>query len=180
MKSLTACCLALALFLCLSCGVEVATDEAVPAAAADCEDDAGGDECGEGEGECGTGGDEHEAAELAKDNPAGTYGMGLTLNRATSISDILSNPEKYWEERVLVKGAAVGVCKKRGCWVVVKGEKENESIRVKVTDGEIVFPLSCLGSEISVEGILEKMEQAVEGQSEPKVSWRIRGLGAKI
>ncbi len=184
MKNLITSCLALALLVCLSCGSESSADkpsgnESALAGGAERTNESGGDECGD-EGECGSGGDEHEAAALAKDDPAGTYGMGLTLTNATAIGDILANPEKYWDERVLIKGAAVGVCKKRGCWIVVRGEKENESLRVKVTDGEIVFPLSCLGNEVSVEGIFEKLELEVEGQDEPETSWRIRGLGAKI
>ena len=138
---------------------------------------ADGDSCGSGK--CDSGGEEEKAL-LGRDDPAGTYGMGLTLTELTSVSAILADPDKYWDERVLIKGPAVGVCKKRGCWVEVKGDKQDESIRVKVTDGEIVFPLSCLGNEITVEGVVEKLAVEVEGQDEPRIIWRIRGLGARI
>ncbi|MCA9319169.1 MAG: DUF4920 domain-containing protein [Planctomycetes bacterium] len=120
------------------------------------------------------GGDATEAAQMAKDDPAGTYGMGLTLEDRTPISAILAKPESFEGQRVLVQGKAVSVCKKRGCWVEVGSDEPFESIRVKVTDGEIVFPLSCLGNVIQVEGIVEKVGEA------PDCSWRIRGLGASI
>ncbi len=116
------------------------------------------------------------------------------------ISKILATPADFEGERVLVKGTAVGVCAKRGCWVELASDKEFQSIRVKVTDGEIVFPLSCEGKEVTVEGLVEKIEVSEEYHKQmaaaeakkageefdpatvtgPGYIWRIRGLGAKI
>ena len=44
----------------------------------------------------------------------------------------------------------------RGCWIQISDYDENNSIRIKVKDGEIIFPLSAIGSQIIVEGILRK------------------------
>ena len=46
----------------------------------------------------------------------------------------------------------------RGCWLKLVDENENSSIRVKVTDGEIVFPLSAKGKNVIAEGVLAKLE----------------------
>lgn len=104
-----------------------------------------------------------------------TPAMGITLTEKTAISAILAAPEQFEGKRVLVSGAAVGVCETRGCWVDLKSDDDaSKKIRVKVQDGEIVFPLTCKGNEVTVEGVVEKLV------TEKGTSWRIRGLGAKF
>jgi hypothetical protein len=44
----------------------------------------------------------------------------------------------------------------RGCWVKVVDSDDKASIRIKVEDGLTVFPLSAVGAEMIVEGILRK------------------------
>lgn len=126
---------------------------------------------------------------------------GMKLKDATLISDILAAPEKFEGKRVLVKGPAVGVCEKRGCWVTLKSDKDaKKALRVKVEDGEIVFPATVLGKEVAAEGVWEKMVIPVEtlrtaaqkaadakGEKfdpasikEPRIVWQLKGLGAKF
>jgi hypothetical protein len=80
------------------------------------------------------------------------YGDEITLEEKTSISDILANPAQYEGKKVLVEGTVVGVCAKRGCWIDLAGDKEFEKIRIKVNDGEIVFPMEAKGKTALVEG----------------------------
>ena len=141
-----------------------------------------------------------EKAALEKENPGGVYGKGITLTEQTLLSEIMASPEKFEGKQVLLSGTIVEVCPKRGCWVDLSGDKEFEKIKIKVKDGEIVFPLSAKGSEALVEGIVEKMEltkeqtikylahEAEEKDMEfdstsvtgPMTIWRITGLGAEI
>lgn len=141
-----------------------------------------------------------EKALLNKSNPVGTYGKGVQLAEVTPLSEILAAPEKFEGQKVHVKGTIVDVCPKRGCWVELAGNEAFKTIRVKVTDGEIVFPLSAKGNQADVEGIVEKLTLSVKqarayqahmaeerGETidttaitEPMVIWRIRGLGAEI
>ena len=46
----------------------------------------------------------------------------------------------------------------RGCWLQVKDDNSESSIRIKVKDGEIVFPLSAKGKNIIAEGRFYKLE----------------------
>jgi hypothetical protein len=128
------------------------------------------------------------------------YGTGVTLKEVTKISTIFENPEEYTGKKVVVEGMIVDVCSKRGCWMEIASDKEFEKIRVKVEDGEIVFPLEAKGKNALVEGMVEKIEmtkeQAIErakhhaeevGQkfdpasvTGPEVFYQIRGLGAVI
>jgi hypothetical protein len=90
------------------------------------------------------------------------YGKGVSLDKTTKISDILAKPDENIGKTFLVEGRIVDVCEKRGCWMEIASDKEFETIRVKVNDGEIVFPLSAKGKLAKVEGVLEKLELTKE------------------
>ncbi len=85
------------------------------------------------------------------------YGKEITLKEKTSISEITSNPDEYLGEKVLVEGEIVSVCQNMGCWMEVKNE-EGDKIRVKVKDGEIVFPKDGAGKTALVEGEVYKID----------------------
>lgn len=93
---------------------------------------------------------------------AKTYGKGVSLATATPVSAILDNPDQYLGKTVRVEGMIIEVCAKRGCWVYVAGDRENEKIQVKVTDGEIVFPMSATGRDGVVEGVVEEVKMSKE------------------
>ncbi len=90
------------------------------------------------------------------------YGKELTLKDTTKISEILQNPEGFVGKRVLVNGLVVGVCAKRGCWLDIAGDKPYQKIKVKVEDGEMVFPLTAKGNHAVAEGEVEKFELTKE------------------
>ena len=128
------------------------------------------------------------------------YGKKLTVKEKTKVSDILANPEKFAGKKVLVEGTVVDVCKERGCWIKVASDKEFESIRFKVDDGVIVFPLDAKGKTARAEGVVsvktfskedlikQGEEQAQEEGTKfdpstvtgPKTVVQIKGEGAVI
>lgn len=128
------------------------------------------------------------------------FGKGISLSDTTKISTILEKPDQFVGKTVLVKGRIVDVCKKRGCWIEIASDKEFQTIRFKVKDGEIVFPVSERGKMALVEGVFEKFqltrEQTIkqlqhkaeeEGKEfdassvkEGSVYYQIRGIGAEI
>ncbi len=94
--------------------------------------------------------------------PTKKYGKKLSVKQVTKVSDILATPEKYDGKKVLVEGTIVNVCKKRGCWMEIGSEKEFESIRFKVEDGVMVFPLDAKGKKARAEGIVSVETYTVE------------------
>lgn len=100
---------------------------------------------------------------MAADTEEKKYGDDLTLKEQTKISEILANPDNYVGKKVLVSGVVTDVCAKRGCWINLASDKEFDKIRVKVTDGEIVFPMDVKGHEALVEGEVYKMEFDADG-----------------
>lgn len=83
-------------------------------------------------------------------------GKPLTLNTPTSVAEVMANPAPLTGKTVQVKGKVSEVCDMAGCWMsLVDGESV---LRIKVSDGEIVFPKESVGRMAIAEGKLEKME----------------------
>ncbi len=141
------------------------------------------------------------AVACATAESAGTqYGEELTLSETTPVSDILADPEAFVGQRVLVEATVVEVCEMRGCWLELAGGNDFETLRVKVDDGVIVFPMTARGLRARAEGIVEKLEyteeealeraryQAEEHGTEfdpstvtgPETVYQIKGIGAVI
>ena len=133
-------------------------------------------------------------------------GSKITLTEKTKISDILADPESYLDEVVLIEGEVLDVCPAMGCWMELKSDSQaegseiTEKIKVKVKDGEIIFPIEAIGQNALVEGKVYKInltqEEAVgyfehlaeESGKEfdpstvtgPITIYQINGLGAEI
>ena len=97
---------------------------------------------------------------LNKKNPIGSYGNILSETDIIEVGKLLSNSDEYLGKRFLVSGSIIEVCPMRGCWVQIQDETSKETIRIKVTDGEIVFPLSAVGNKIIAEGYFTKLERS--------------------
>ncbi len=81
------------------------------------------------------------------------YGKGVKSKKTIKVSKLLANPEKFVGKTVAVEGIAVGVCAHRGCWINISSDNEGEVVRLKVTDGEIVFPAEIVGERVVAEGV---------------------------
>lgn len=128
------------------------------------------------------------------------FGTALTLTEVTKVSDIYANPDKYNGKRVQVQGPIVDVCADMGCWLALGSDKDGQTLRFKVEDGVIVFPMSVKGMTAKVEGVLAvtlltEAEQIAQGQEMarekkttfdpktvkgPKTSIQIKGEGAVV
>jgi hypothetical protein len=128
------------------------------------------------------------------------YGKKITLKDKTKISVILKNPDKFVDKKVLVEGTIIAVCDKRGCWMELASDKEGQKMKIKVKDGEIVFPMTGIGKKALVEGEFKKITMSKEdaikqGKHEaeerktkfdpssitgPVTYYQIKGLGAVI
>lgn len=91
-----------------------------------------------------------------------TYGKGVHIPETTKVSDILDNPDKYVGKPVKIEGLVIEVCSKRGCWINVAGDRPKEKIQIKVTDGEIVFPMEAAGRNGTFEGIVDEVKMSKE------------------
>jgi hypothetical protein len=81
------------------------------------------------------------------------YGKGVAAEDTVLVSTLLANPDAYVGQTIRVKGTAVGVCAHRGCWINIASDKEGDTVRIKVKDGEIVFPPEIMGDTVIAEGV---------------------------
>jgi hypothetical protein len=127
-------------------------------------------------------------------------GKPLTLKDQVPVEKLLASPAQYVGKTVQVKGAVRDVCQAMGCWMEIADPSAAKGIRIKVKDGEIVFPKTAVGKTAIAEGKLVKLEltkeQAIaQAQHEaeennrkfdpasvtgPKTIYQIQGSGAVI
>ncbi len=92
-------------------------------------------------------------------------GKALALKEATPIGEIAAHPALYVGKAVQVKGKVTEVCEMMGCWMNLAEDSGGRSLRIKVDDGDIVFPKSAIGKPAIAEGNLVEFkltrEQAV-------------------
>ncbi len=100
-------------------------------------------------------------------------GKPLTLRESIGIEKLTASPDKYVGKMVQVKGKAVSVCQEMGCWTELEDTDSGKRIRIKVEDGEIVFPKDIVGKTVVAEGQFAK----ISGKSG---AYQIQGTGAVI
>lgn len=131
---------------------------------------------------------------------ATTLGKGVTLKTATPIPALLNQPASYLDKMVQVKGKVTEVCDKAGCWMALQDPGSGKAIRIKVNDGDIVFPKTAVGKMAMAEGTFQKVEMTkdqamahLKHEAEekgrkfdpasvtgPLIIYRIWGLGALL
>jgi hypothetical protein len=131
---------------------------------------------------------------------AADYGKALSAAQPVQVSELIASPDKYVGKVVKVEGLVTDVCAKRGCWMTLAGDKEFQTVRIKVDDGVIVFPMEAKGKKAVAEGTFKKTDltreqtleylkhQAEESNRpfDPKsvtagmTLYQIKGTGAKI
>ncbi len=96
----------------------------------------------------------------------GPLGKPLELKQQTPIADLEKKPADFVGKTVQVRGKVTEVCEKMGCWMNLADPATNARVRIKVKDGEIVFPKEAVGKMAVAEGKFVKIEltreQAIE------------------
>ena len=64
----------------------------------------------------------------------------------------------------------VGVCSKRGCWVELASDAKFEKLRIKVRDGDMVFPMTAKGKQAFATGTLTEIKLDLEQTRRYKMS----------
>jgi len=90
-----------------------------------------------------------------------TLGTGVTLETATPIAAVIATPAGFAGQTIRVEGVVTAVCEHMGCWMTLApadaaGEKP-ATLRLKVDDGVIVFPVSSRGKTAVAQGVIERV-----------------------
>ena len=121
-----------------------------------------------------------------------TLGTGVSLASATPIASVAERPAAFVGKTLRVDGVATAVCTHMGCWMAVapEGDPSGPTIRLKVDDGVIVFPVTAKGKRVSAEGVFEAVGGSAESSEaagehakvDPKASqqYQLKATGAII
>ena len=84
-------------------------------------------------------------------------GTGVTLEKPTPIASLAAKPQEFVGKTVRIDGVATAVCTHMGCWMAVASAEapDGPTVRLKVEDGVIVFPISAKGKRVSAQGVFE-------------------------
>ena len=85
-------------------------------------------------------------------------GKPLTQPAPVPMAEIEAHPGAYVGKVVQVRGRVSEVCQAMGCWMQIVDPVGERSMRIKVDDGDIVFPQSAVGKIAVAEGKLVKLE----------------------
>jgi hypothetical protein len=118
-------------------------------------------------------------------------GAGVTLVQATPITAVIAKPADYVGKTIRIDGVATAVCTAMGCWMAVAPEADpsGQTVRLKVEDGAIVFPVSAKGKNVSAEGVFEAVGDAhareaagehAKQDTKASTSYQIKATGALI
>ena len=98
------------------------------------------------------------------------FGKAVNESAKVSISNLLANPNRYLGKEVTISGTIVGVCSSRGCWVDIASDAKFEKLRIKVRDGEMVFPIHAKGRQAFATGTLKAIELSLEETKTYKIN----------
>jgi hypothetical protein len=118
-------------------------------------------------------------------------GAGVTLKESTPIASLVAKPADYVGKTVRIDGVATAICSAMGCWMAVAPESDptSQTVRLKVEDGVIVFPMTAKGKKVSAEGVFEAIgdEHGKEAAGEhakhdakASATYQIKATGALI
>ena len=119
-------------------------------------------------------------------------GTGVSLKEATPIATLIETPAAFVGKTIRVDGVAIAVCEHKGCWLAVApaDDPKAATVRLKVEDGVIKFPVTAKGKQVSAEGVFEEIatdEHANEAAGEHRKhdqtaskKYQIKATGAII
>jgi hypothetical protein len=87
-------------------------------------------------------------------------GKALSAQQPLSVAKLMESPDAWAGKTVQVKGKVSEVCARMGCWMQLV--EAGKAVRIKVNDGDIVFPKSAVGKTAVAEGTLRKLELTKE------------------
>ena len=92
---------------------------------------------------------------------AATLNLGgpLTLTQPDPVDKIASAPAAYVGKTIQVKGKITEVCQMMGCWMNLADPETGKLLKIKVDDGDIVFPKDSIGKLAIAEARHEAEEQ---------------------
>ncbi len=86
------------------------------------------------------------------------FGTSIDIAALTPVSQIVAKPDQYLGKVITVQGRIHSVCTNKGCWMQLESDQAKQQFKIKVRDGDMVFPVSARGKTAYATGTLQKTE----------------------
>lgn len=97
---------------------------------------------------------------VAANNNDTVFGEGVDMDKFVAMKQLLTTPNEFEGKIVTIEGTIDSVCDKKGCWMMLSSG--DSRLRVKVNDGEMVFPFNAKDKTAYATGKLEALIMSKE------------------
>lgn len=93
-----------------------------------------------------------------------SFGQAFDFAKSGSVTvaQVLAKPAEFLQQPFTVQGKIDAVCQKKGCWMQFATAADQPTFRLKVKDGDIVFPVSAKGKTAYAHGSLKAKPMTLE------------------
>ena len=80
------------------------------------------------------------------------FGPKFDASNSVTVQQVLAKPTEFLAKPFTVQGKIDAVCQKKGCWMQFETADNQPTFRLKVKDGDMVFPVSAKGKNAYAHG----------------------------
>lgn len=96
-----------------------------------------------------------EKVKSSETNSVVVRGEKIGDSPVIKLSDVMKDPEKYKNKKIILEGTVDAVCQKKGCWMVVIPEPDEPGVRVTFKDYGFFVPKDAKGAKVRAEGTIQ-------------------------
>jgi hypothetical protein len=93
-----------------------------------------------------------EKVKAGETNSVVIRGEKIGDSPVVALSEIMKDPEKYKDKKIIIEGTVDAVCQKKGCWMEVIPEPDEPGVRVTFKDYGFFVPKDAKGMKVHAEG----------------------------
>ena len=90
------------------------------------------------------------------------FGPKFDASNSVTVQQVLAKPAEFLAKPFAVQGKIDAVCQKKGCWMQFETAADQPTFRLKVKDGDMVFPVSAKGKTAYAYGSLKAKPMSLE------------------
>lgn len=90
------------------------------------------------------------------------FGPKFDASNSVTVQQVLAKPTEFLAKPFTVQGKIDAVCQKKGCWMQFETAADQPTFRLKVKDGDMVFPVSAKGKNAFAHGSLKAKPMSLE------------------
>ena len=90
------------------------------------------------------------------------FGPKFDASNSVTVQQVLAKPTEVLAKPFTVQGKIDAVCQKKGCWMQFETAADQPTFRLKVKDGDMVFPVSAKGKNAFAHGSLKAKPMSLE------------------